>query len=63
MDPAGGDYHLQISSPAIDGGTPLIEFNYDQEGIQRPKMLAWDIGAYEKVFFLDHLIRLPLVFR
>jgi len=62
-DPAGGDYHLQTVSPAIDRGTLLNEYNYDKEATARPKMLAWDMGAYEKEFFLDHLIRLPLLFR
>ena len=44
-----GDYHLQIDLPAIDHGAPHSEFNYDKDGVVRPQMLGWDIGAYEAV--------------
>jgi hypothetical protein len=49
QDPYLGDYHLRVDSPAIDRGMALNGFNYDMEGILRPQITAWDIGAYEIV--------------
>jgi hypothetical protein len=46
---AGGDYHLQLTSPAIDKGMDLGYTN-DMEGIPIPQTLMSflpDIGAYE----------------
>jgi hypothetical protein len=48
VDSEGGDYHLQLGSPAIDagvstGGVP----DHDIEGTPRPKGGSHDMGAYE----------------
>jgi hypothetical protein len=47
VGPATGDYRLQVSSPAIDAGMTLIEFNYDLAFVERPQGQAWDIGPHE----------------
>jgi hypothetical protein len=57
-NPAGGDFHLQASSPAKDKGTTHpayttffnqygVDIRKDTEGRLRPQGAAWDIGAYE----------------
>ena len=54
----GNDYHLQLSSPAIDAGVVHsaystffslygLSIQVDKEGIARPQGPAWDIGAFE----------------
>jgi len=48
VNAAGGDFHLQSGSPAIDTGVSLAGiFTDDFEGNSRPVGTAWDIGAYE----------------
>lgn len=47
VNPVMGDYRLQISSPAIEAGLALPEFNYDREFVTRPQGQVWDIGPHE----------------
>jgi len=47
INPSTHDFHLQLTSPAIDAGTVLSGFAYDYDGTSRPRGLGWDIGAYE----------------
>lgn len=47
VDPAGGDFHLQPRSPAIDTGTSIGAPATDIEGYRRPCGKGFDIGAYE----------------
>jgi PKD repeat protein len=47
-NPAGGDFHLQTNSPAIDAGV-YVSLNRDHEGTSVPKGFAPDIGAFEYV--------------
>ncbi|MHC5062191.1 MAG: InlB B-repeat-containing protein, partial [Planctomycetota bacterium] len=64
VDAAGGDFRLQLTSPAIDTGVSSgtvqqmfdtfqslygIDIRKDIEGISRPQGAEWDIGAYEHV--------------
>ena len=42
-----GDYHLQITSPAIDSGEAIPEIMMDLDGNPRPLGKGYDIGAYE----------------
>ncbi len=51
VDPAGDDFHLQISSQAIDAGQPLPDVTDDIEGTPRPQGSGFDIGAYEVVAY------------
>jgi hypothetical protein len=60
VDPAGGDYHLQVGSPCIDSGTADGAPDHDLDGVPRPQNMAYDMGAYEWVGFR---IFLPLVMR
>jgi hypothetical protein len=46
VNPAGGDFHLQAGSPAIDKGTTNT-LRTDRDGTPRPMGAAFDIGAYE----------------
>ncbi|HEX5102420.1 MAG TPA: choice-of-anchor Q domain-containing protein, partial [Pirellulaceae bacterium] len=48
VNPAGGDYHLSESSPAIDVGTSQYAPNFDFEGTTRPSGNGIDIGADER---------------
>ena len=41
------DFHLQKSSPAIDGGATLNLIKTDIDGKTRPQGKHFDIGAYE----------------
>jgi hypothetical protein len=41
------DFHLQAISPAIDAGIAVSEVTTDFDGISRPKLVTYDIGAYE----------------
>ncbi len=41
------DFHLQSGSPAIDSGVTLSNLLTDFDGITRPQLAAYDIGAYE----------------
>jgi parallel beta-helix repeat protein len=47
VNPAGGDFRLRKTSPAIDAGAPLPEVPRDFGGTRRPQGKAYDIGAYE----------------
>ncbi len=49
IDPEKKDFHLQVTSPAIDAGAFLQEVTMDLEGIIRPQGSGYDIGAYEYV--------------
>ncbi len=44
ISPAGGDYHLLASSPAINMGVNLGVV-VDREGL--PRLNRWDVGAYQ----------------
>lgn len=47
-DPAGGDFHLETASPALDTGLALpAEVPFDLEATPRPLGAGWDIGAFE----------------
>ena len=47
VNPAGGDLHLQGSSPCVDTGTPSGAPFTDIEGNTRPQGSGIDMGAYE----------------
>lgn len=47
VDPASGDFHLQVGSPAIDHGSALLAPGEDFEGTARPQGSGHDIGADE----------------
>lgn len=47
VNPAAGDFTLQLSSPAIDKGVLLSEVTVDIRNNPRPRQLGQDIGAYE----------------
>lgn len=47
LNPAGGDFHLQSGSPAIDNGLTLSEVPGDYAGGARPSGATYDIGAFE----------------
>jgi hypothetical protein len=49
VNPADADYHLKLTSPAIDAGTSQYAAKSDLEGHDRPVGSAHDIGAYELV--------------
>lgn len=52
-DAAGGDFHLQPSSPAIHRGDPGSALTMDWEGDPRPLGHGSDIGADESAFYPD----------
>ncbi len=43
----GGDFHLQVGSPAINAGASLGDVTDDHDGHPRPQAGAHDIGPYE----------------
>jgi len=49
VNPNGGtgDYHLLVTSPAIDAGSGDNAPNIDKDGVTRPQSVNWDLGAYE----------------
>jgi hypothetical protein len=48
LDAAGDDYHLSMTSPAVDSGTAMNAPAGDLEGNARPAGPGVDIGAYER---------------
>lgn len=46
-DPAGGDFRLSATSPAVDTGSPEDAPSIDIVGTPRPQGDGYDIGAYE----------------
>ena len=44
------DFHLQLTSPAVDTGVSITEVTTDYEGTSRPQGSAYDIGAYERSY-------------
>jgi predicted outer membrane repeat protein len=59
VDPADGDYHLRLSSPAIDHGVDA-GVTTDLDGHPRPIGAGFDIGAYEYQGAITHVF-LPLM--
>ncbi len=53
VDPAAGNFHLQVSSPAVDAGSPANALSTDYDGDIRPQdgdgdgSAGFDIGADE----------------
>jgi hypothetical protein len=47
VNPSGGDFHLQSSSPAIDAGVAIPDVDDDYDGVSRPQGAGYDIGAFE----------------
>jgi len=47
VNPTGGDFHLQSTSPAIDKGSPIGAPSMDFDWNPRPQGLGYDIGAFE----------------
>jgi len=47
VDPAGGDFHLQGGSPAVDAASPDGAPADDLDGTARPIGAGNDIGAFE----------------
>lgn len=46
VDPANGDFHLKVDSPARDAGTD-VGLTQDFDGLQVPLGAGFDIGAFE----------------
>jgi parallel beta helix pectate lyase-like protein/uncharacterized protein DUF1565 len=44
---SASDFHLQSTSPAIDGAVAIPSITTDLEGVLRPQGLGYDLGAYE----------------
>ena len=49
VNSAEADFHLQLSSPAINSGSSVDAPNFDFDGNTRPQGYGYDIGAYEYV--------------
>ena len=49
VDASLNNFHLQVTSVAINAGVTLLEVPTDISGILRPQGSAYDIGAYEFV--------------
>ncbi|GEM_PF-1322842 len=47
VDVDAQNFHLQVTSPAIDRGVTLAEVPEDHDGVPRPWGRSYDIGAYE----------------
>jgi len=45
VDPGAADYHLRVSSPALDACASGLAIDLD--GYFRPTLAQWDIGAFE----------------
>jgi parallel beta-helix repeat protein len=67
-NPSAGDFNLQVTSPAIDSGSPIDAPGDDYGGTLRPQdgdddgTAAYDIGAYEVPLYSEN-IYLPGVLR
>ena len=48
VDPAGGDYHVQAASPAVNTGTSTRAPSRSFTGTRRPQAAGFDRGAYER---------------
>jgi len=59
---AGGNFHLQQGSPAIDNGSATDAPPTDFDGHARPQGAGYDIGADEYIVFTD-FVYLPVIFR
>lgn len=49
VNPAAGDFHLQVGSPVINTGALLSIVTTDYDGVARPQGSSHDMGAYEVV--------------
>lgn len=51
VDASGGDFHLQLSSPAINAAVASsgLGTDHDFDGVMRPQGAAHDIGAFERL--------------
>jgi hypothetical protein len=49
VNPAGRNYSLQATSPALNAGTTIAAVTTDFLGVTRPQGTAYDIGAYERL--------------
>jgi len=58
VNPAAGNYHLALGSPAIDSGTDVGVMT-DLAGLSRPKGKGFDMGAFE----FQPPVYLPLILR
>jgi hypothetical protein len=47
VSPSTSNYRLRSTSPLIDKGVTLPGVPLDADGIARPQLMAYDIGAYE----------------
>jgi hypothetical protein len=48
VDAVGGDYHLQLGSPALDAADPTATNDHDLDGVARPQNGRADMGAFER---------------
>jgi uncharacterized membrane protein len=62
VNPAGGDFHLQSSSPVIDKGDPAMTLLHDFEGEPRPSEQGFDMGADEFAGCWAKLVRTGVVY-
>ncbi len=49
VDPGTHDYHLVECSLPVDAGVDLPGVTQDRDGTARPRIMGWDVGAYEYV--------------
>jgi uncharacterized repeat protein (TIGR01451 family) len=62
VNAAGGDFHLQDTSPVIDRGDPAMEPIFDFEGHLRPGDQGFDMGADERLSCLAKIVRTEEIF-
>ena len=60
VNPAAGDFHLQLASPLINAADPAATLTYDFEGDPRPRGERADIGADERLFFAATSLTPPM---